>query len=66
VSFQTPRVQQHRAAASSARIRSTRRLVREIGNAPALTADQRAQVITAAAQMRLVDDNAREVTGGAA
>lgn len=65
MSFQTPRVQQHRAAASSARKRSTRRLLRELGNAPALTAEQRAQIITAAAQMRLVDD-APDLNGGAA
>jgi hypothetical protein len=49
-------LQQHRAAASSARTRSTNRLERELRNAIPLTAEQRARLITAAASIPVVTE----------
>ena len=51
-------LQQHRAAASSARIRQTNRLERELRNAIPLTAEQRARLITAAAGIPVIDGQA--------
>lgn len=48
-----PESQQQRAAESSARIRVSRRLLRELRNTRPLTAEQRAEVIAAAASIKV-------------
>lgn len=48
------KVQQHHAAAQSARVRTTRRLVRELGATKPLTEAQRAEIIAAARNIPVV------------
>lgn len=59
-----PEIQQHRAAASSARARVTRRLTRDLRSARPLTETQRAAVIAAAASIPTI--TADKAAGGAA
>lgn len=52
---QRPHAQQREAGQISARARRTRRLVRELAATPALTRDQRAAVLAAAAGIPVLD-----------
>lgn len=54
MSSKPPDTQQHRAAASSARVRSTKRLLRELHNVKPLTEAQRDALIAAAAAIPVV------------